>query len=937
MSISIKHIVALSVLLVTAFAQTATTAAAAQNQWTVVGSGRMDCVVLEGDVPHFRINGLTVGHNWIHPKLDGIPRVENGKRIFEQKGLGFYKGYWDKDPTGCRHDLRIEYTKSGDNSIGIEIKSRPDGDQQYGFPNDGVGFGFVLTKQPYFHGGTCRMDLADGKSRDLPYPLPRDSHAQVKTVVIKTAGGDETKFSFDPPLFVHSDNDEIRMFASPKEKTPAGGTMTQRITLTLPQAAAFEPDNRWVDTKDWIVYENKNDFTPGSVIGAEDWLDKPAGKHGWLKVDSDRLIFADGTPAKFWGVGIAWNRWMVSPEEADQWNDKLAKHGVNVVRIIPFFASDWKGFMTPDDHGLPLPDKMAQFDYHHASMKKRGIYVGWSPHYHVFVSPADRNRVLNYDEAVKGQGNDGLEYVLNIAPDLQDLMIARTVGFLKRTNAHTGLRYADDPAIAWMEFRNECDIFMPFDNYANIEKSYPNYFKRYQQRFCDYLQKKYGNQEAIEKAWGEVYPKGRSIASGDIRPNYPSWGIREKVDPYIADTMHFMYLEQSGFYQRYAKAIRETGYQGALNGSCWQAANWPGHLLNTLTDSEVGIIDRHNYAPTFLDNPGVGNFSVGFQQVKNRPFNFSEWGGGPIDVPTVAIYGMGLQGWDASCQFSSGKPFVFNKQARDCNVCCDDFIQIGQYPALARMVYRGDVKEGEIVANRQVSIPDLFQGKTGFLETFSLLGGANNKEFSSVVPSAALMAGRVLLEFVDGPTPEKPVIQNVDKYIDTKNGVVRSTTGQLLWDYKNRYYTVNTPGAQAVFGYVKGRQIALDDVAIAVVTDTSVKFYVAALDKGATIKTGKRLLVAAFGRDANTGMVFDEFDGDNSAGIKAGGEPLLLEPVQATLTLKGREVKSVLPLDHDGRLPQEVQSLPVKALGNGSSFTINGKQTRTMYYLVEMK
>lgn len=920
--------------LVAACLETASTHAADKAGWRVVGTGRMDLAVIGDRTPRFKLEGLAVGQHWIHPKFGGgRPSAENGRRIWEEKAVGFYQHWADKEPAGGRHDLRVEVAKAGPDGVRIEWQARPDHGQVYAFPNDGVGLGFKIVKSPYFRGGSCRIELADGKVLDKPYPLPRDGHPKVKSVQIKTAKGEPTSFRFDPPVFVHADNDELRMFCVTEGEIPAGGSMKQSIVMTLAEPISFEPDNRWVDTKDWIVYENANDFAPGSAIGAEDWLEKPAGKRGWLKMDGDQFVFADGTPVKFWGVNISWNQMACPHPEADQWNDKWAKHGVNLVRLHKFLDHDWSGIMTREDHMAPDPVKMERFDYFHGSAKKRGIYLGWSASYRFKVTPADKEKVWFYDEiAAKDPKEMGTyeHHLKSFAPDLQDLLIAQTVNLLKRTNSATGIRYADDPALAYIELHNEEDIFMSHDDHRGLEKDYPLYFGAFQKRFNEFLAKKYGSRDALQKTWGAQYPQGKDL--GDIRPKYPSWGVTNVVDPYMADTMKFMYEEQLSFYQRFAKAIRDTGYQGAICGSCWQASNWPGHLLNTLSDYEVGFIDRHNYAPTFLDNPGVGNFSVAFQQVKNRPFNLSEWGGGPIDVPTVAIYGMGLQGWDASCQFSSSKPIILNKMGRDCNSCCDDFIQLGQYPMLARMVYRGDVKEGDVIANRQVSIPDLFAGKIGFLETFSLLGGANNKEFSSVVPSAGLMAGRVLMEFVDGTTPEQPVYNVAGKHIDAKAGVVRATTGQLMWDYENRYYTVNTPASQAVFGYVQSREIALDDIVVSVATDTPVKLYVTALDKGATLKIGKRILLAAFGRDANTGMVFDSL---SELPVVEGGEPLLLEPVEATVTFKGRKVKSVLPLDHSGRMRDGAASLAVTAADGESSFTIDGKISKSMYYLVE--
>ena len=462
--------------------------AAEKPDWRVVGAGRMDLVVVEGDRARFRLEGLTVGQHWIHPKLgESKPVAENGRRIWEEKGVGFYKDWWDKEPTGGRHDLRLEAAKEGNNAVRVELQARPDHEQVYAFPNDGVGLGFKIVKSPYFRGGACRLELADGTVLDKPYPLPRDGHPKVKSVQIKTATGETATLSFEPPLFIHADNDELRMFSSPEGKTAAGGAMKQSIVMTLAHPIVFEPENRWVNTKDWIVYENQQDFSPGSVIGAEDWLDKPAGKHGWLKMDGDRFVFADGTPVKFWGTNISWEDMACPHEEADQWNDKWAKLGVSLVRLHKFLDHDWAGIMTKEDHMVPDPVKIERFDYFHASAKKRGIYLGWSASYRFKVTPADKDKVWFYDEIVAHDPKEMGAYdhhLKSYAPDLQDLLIAQTINMLKRTNSATGMRYADDPALAYIELHNEEDIFMSWDDHRGLEKDYPKYFAAFQKRIA---------------------------------------------------------------------------------------------------------------------------------------------------------------------------------------------------------------------------------------------------------------------------------------------------------------------------------------------------------------------------------------------------------------------------------------------------------------------
>src|SRR6202012_819665 len=104
--------------------------------------------------------------------------------------------------------------------------------------------------------------------------------------------------------------------------------------------------------------------------------------------------------------------------------------------------------------------------------------------------------------------------------------------------------------------------------------------------------------------------------------------------------------------------------------------------------------------------------SSGFQQVIDRPFGISEWitnypslysADGPA---AFAAYGMGLQGWDSSYEFQSlaeGNPgYDAALGPMPFGVWqVDTPTQIGQYPALARMISRGDAKEGDILSTRR--------------------------------------------------------------------------------------------------------------------------------------------------------------------------------------------------------------------------------------------
>src|SRR5262249_56072364 len=76
---------------------------------------------------------------------------------------------------------------------------------------------------------------------------------------------------------------------------------------------------------------------------------------------------------------------------------------------------------------------------------------------------------------------------------------------------------------------------------------------------------------------------------------------------------------------------------------------------------------------------------------------------------------------------------------------------LGQYPALARMIYRGDVQEGEVISVRRVSKDDLAEGRFSFSEKVEQHGDV--KSFDGSVASEALAAGRVVVEFTDKSQP----------------------------------------------------------------------------------------------------------------------------------------------------------------------------------------
>ncbi|MGC9341746.1 MAG: beta-galactosidase, partial [Bacteroidales bacterium] len=361
---------------------------------------------------------------------------------------------------------------------------------------------------------------------------------------------------------------------------------------------------------DWYEFQPHEDFSE-SVIDMSDWLDKPAGVHGKIDMEEGDYVFQDGTPVKFWGVNICSQRPYSEKETVDTWVSFLSKYGVNAVRFHKYTQHGLR-----KDISTQLDDeKQKRMDYFQYKLKENGIYYGWSPIYGHKLRPGDKTRLLAYDEIVNSEMKSHLTSstigLVNFADDIQDLHIELLTNLLDHENPYTGLRYADDPALVFVEVQNEDNIW-----FSTLEKNLencPTYKALITDKFTVWLRDKYGNQDNLKQAWGEdAFEWGGEVKDTDwnldeanICPvaNQGIYGYEfekaakngEKLPLFLRDMAYFLFLEQVEFYNKAAAAIRNTGYKGIIIGSCWQAGAGITHYYNLYSDYIAGAIDRHNY------------------------------------------------------------------------------------------------------------------------------------------------------------------------------------------------------------------------------------------------------------------------------------------------------------------------------------------------------
>ncbi len=466
-----------------------------------------------------------------------------------------------------------------------------------------------------------------------------------------------------------------------------------RIIISILYAwAAWSSTVSAADMADWFVFEPTNDTGP-SVIGMERWLDKPAGKHGRIKRDRDKLLY-HGQPLKLWGLNLCFSACAPKRELAEQRAKFYAKYGINSVRLHKYLdGPGWAGIQSADSCVAFDPEGLDRMDYQVAKFKEAGIYVLLSAHFGALkLGPADREYVPYLDEF--GKFDERKKRVttphsaIQYAPELQDVQIRQMVNLLKHTNPYTGLTYAEDPAIAFIEVVNEQSILF-FTSMAPLKAS-STLRRATAERFSDWLRKKYRSHEGLQAAWGQealdgfandgFRAVGEHLDKRNILPLGNPWywdpaqlnGSQAYRKQRLLDTLEFLYGLQCDFYDRYVDAMRQVGYAGEILGSNWQAGRALSHFYNLHSDWRVGAIDRHNYfgggsarrGETFnnasmLRSAGSGTLSVGLQQCIDRPFMLSEWihvfpNEWGVEGPALlGAYGCGLQGWDVSYLFQN--------------------------------------------------------------------------------------------------------------------------------------------------------------------------------------------------------------------------------------------------------------------------------------------
>jgi hypothetical protein len=140
--------------------------------------------------------------------------------------------------------------------------------------------------------------------------------------------------------------------------------------------------------------------------------------------------------------------------------------------------------------------------------------------------------------------------------------------------------------------------------------------------------------------------------------------------------------------------------------------------------------------------------------------------------------------------------------------------------------------------------------------------------------------------------------------------------------------TIDTDGTQGAVGFMPEKPIRLSQISI----KPSCKYasiLATAAQRNESLRSGRRVLVCAVARNANSGFRCLTVDGKSI--IDNGQSPIMLEPVKAEVTFIGRPISAANILDHDGVVTQR------QAAFRGDTFTIDGAKDKALYYEILLK
>ncbi|MCC7074748.1 MAG: glycosyl hydrolase family 5 [Deltaproteobacteria bacterium] len=525
--------------------------------------------------------------------------------------------------------------------------------------------------------------------------------------------------------------------------------------------------------------------------------EKPAGKRGFVRADGERLVFADGTPARFWGTNVtARALFQSSRASVAAQARRLSALGFNLVRLH-HHDSAWvdpnvfgERTSTSDTRSLSN-ESMAQLDWWITCLKAEGIYVWLDLHVGRAFRASDGITAFAELRRDKEMGETkGFNYV---NASVKDAMKRFNEAYVGHVNSFTGLAYKDEPAIAAMLITNENDVTHHFGNALLKDKGVPEHTRWY-------------------LAEAEAFAHAHGLPADEV---WRSW------EP--GPSKLFLNDLERRFGDELRAHLRGVGVKVPIaTTSTW--GNSPLSSLPALTAGD--LIDVHAYggAGQLETNPAIAANLVDWLaagQVVGMPMTVTEWNAEPFPIadrhalPLYVASSASHQGWDALMHYAyTQEPVVGPGQASNWHAYNDPGL-LATLPAAALLYRRGDVAEATSTfvltpTREQLFFSALDADSTPALRTAAVKGKVavalpRVDELPWLKPSVIPKGAQVLRD-------------PAHALIDAVTSAAASDTGELRRDWSRGILIVDTPRTQVASGWIGGQRLALSRLQVALST-----------------------------------------------------------------------------------------------------------------------
>ncbi len=469
---------------------------------------------------------------------------------------------------------------------------------------------------------------ADPGSPDIHGRLPLEhkelmifSRPARSLFLFSKSGLEKLTFSFPEPIQVMLQDDRqwgptfsVRIGCLNAKTFKAGEPYAVRFTL-----ATHEPQRLTLDQPvtiragaEWIPLKADPDIQPGSALDftALGLSDAPAGKHGRVVAKGPHFEFENkpGAAQRFYGVNLCFSANYLEPADAARLAARLARTGYNALRLHHHDG----GLVEGSADGTTLnPGNLARLDALMAACITNGLYVTTD----LYVSRSVPWRSVGIDRDGRIEMN-AYKVLVPVHEGALENLKSFTRQLLTHVNPHTGRRYADEPALAWLAMINEGN----FGNYLGEMRGIPEWQRAWAAWLTDKQAKEpqaYANIPATLPA--SIYDANRHTSAFVL---------------FLKDTEDQMITRLKAFLRD------ELGCRALVT----DRSAWTNHASDQVPRSELfDYVDDHFYVdhPEFIERPwqlpstcanvnplkneALGAQGVVFTRLLDKPFTITEY------------------------------------------------------------------------------------------------------------------------------------------------------------------------------------------------------------------------------------------------------------------------------------------------------------------------